>query len=301
MSKKVVITGCCGFVGRHLMKRCLDGGYSVIGYDDYSTTDQKTFDTGMLRHIKFYFYDLGKIKPDSMAKQIEGSDAIFHLAAKARVQPSFENIPSYNLTNVQGTALVLEACKRAQVNNFIFAGSSSVYGNKSTTSKENDVLEPSSPYAMQKKMAEDYINFYSEHFGIKSKILRYFNVYGNSMTSEGQYMQAMQVFLNQLSDELPFTICGTGEQRRDFTNIDDVVEANMLAMSYDKSDTFNIGTGVTYSINELCDLIGGKDYPKVHLPARNEPDFVCADNSKAKKLLKWEPKTNLTNWISQML
>lgn len=301
MNKTVVITGCCGFVGRHLMKRCLDEGYSVIGYDDYSTTDQKTFDTGMLRHIKFYYYDLGKIKPDSMAKQIEGSDALFHLAAKARVQPSFENIPLYNLTNVQGTTLVLEACKRAQVNNFIFAGSSSVYGNKSTTSKENDVLEPSSPYAMQKKMAEDYINFYSEHFGMKSKILRYFNVYGNSMTSDGQYMQAMQVFLNQLSDDLPFTICGTGEQRRDFTNIDDVVEANMLAMNYDKSDTFNIGTGVTYSINELCDMIGGKDYPRGHLPARNEPPYVCADNSKAKNLLKWEPKTNLTNWINQML
>lgn len=301
MSKKITITGCCGFIGRHLMKRCLDEGYSVIGYDDYSTADQKTFDTGMLRHIKFYYYDIGKMKPDAMAKQIEGSDAFFHLAAKARVQPSFENIALYNLTNVQGTVLALEACKRAQVDNFIFAGSSSVYGNKSTQSKENDVLEPSSPYAMQKKIAEDYIKFYVDTYGLNAKILRYFNVYGNSMTSEGQYMQAFQTFLNQLEDNKPFTICGDGEQRRDFTNIDDVVEANMLAIDYDGPDTFNIGTGVTHSINELCDMIGGKDYPKVHLPARNEPAYVCADNSKAKKLLRWEPKINLSDWISQML
>lgn len=301
MSKKIVITGCCGFIGRHLMKRCLDEGHTVIGYDDYSTTDQKTLDAGLLRHIKFYYYDIGKMKVTSLAKQIDGADAFFHLAAKARVQPSFDNIPLYDLTNVHGTTIALEACRVAGLNNFIFAGSSSVYGNKTTPSKESDTPNPTSPYAMQKLVAENYIKFYSEHFGLKGKILRYFNVYGNYMTSEGQYMQALQTFLNQKYDGVPFTICGDGEQRRDFTNIDDVIEANMLASNYNEFGVFNIGTGTTYSINELCDMIGGKEYHRRNLPARNEPNFVCADNSLAKKCLGWTPKINLSGWINQML
>lgn len=299
--KKILITGCCGFIGRNLTKHCLESGYDVVGLDDYSTAYLRNFDVGMLKHITFVNWDMTTFrKPLKFIRRLNECEVVFHLAAKARVQPSIDNVNLYHDTNVNGTLALLEWMKNVGLNNLIFASSSSVYGDMGKVKfKEDDSLLPTSPYAIQKKIAEDYIRYYQLAHGIQGKILRYFNVFGDGMILEGKYVQAVQKFLGLYSEDKPFEIFGDGLQMRDFTHVDDVVNANMLAMDYEVGDTFNIGAGVPYSILDVCKMIGGENYPIEYYPAKSEPSYTCANNEKAKNILKWTPTKTLPEWINE--
>lgn len=291
-NKKVIVCGGSGFCGGHLVDKLIELGYEVHVIDNMSSGNY-------INHKAIYhLIDIGDCYIDDLVEVIEGSDCVFHLAAKARVQPSFDFPLEYHRTNVTGTLNLLEACKRANVKNFVFSSSSSVYGNNYDNSEfeEWDFLNPTSPYAMQKKIGEDYCRFYSNEFGINCKILRYFNVYGDRMIVGGQYAQAIQIFLTNYRNNEPFKVFGDGEQRRDFTHVSDVVEANILAMNYKYFGIFNIGTGTNHSINEVCNLIGGKIE---YLPAKQEPKYTLAENILAKLHLKWQPKVKLTEWLNE--
>jgi len=217
-------------------------------------------------------------------------DVIFHCAAQASIPKSFEDPLESHSHNVTGTLRILEHARKTGAT-VVFSSSSSVY-------------DPVSPYAIQKKMCEDYMRCYWS-LGVKSVALRYFNVFGEGqeLANEG-YSLVLSRFFDQYQKGEPFTIYGTGEQRRDFVYVGDVVQANLMAAKFLETaeyfETFDIGTGVNWSILEVAEMIS-EDHPKKFLPPRVEPFQNRADITKARALLKWEPKTALPQWLLQSL
>ena len=164
---------------------------------------------------------------------------------------------------------------------------------------ETAPTNPLSPYGLQKYIGEQYCKMFSEVYGLDTCSLRYFNVYGEKMNLEGAYCLAIGIFAKQMIDGKPLTITNDGNQRRDFTCVQDVVEANILAAKYsDKlnGESFNIGNGNNHSINDVADMLGGE---KTYGEKRLEPFETLADNTKAKNILGWVPKGDLSNWIKK--
>lgn len=268
---KCLITGYLGFIGNNLSERLgFPGGIDIKNYQDIRTFDFK-----------------------------EKFDVIFHLAAQASIPKSFENPVESHSHNVMGTLRILEYARKTGAK-VVFSSSSSVYGEAETPTKEDAPKNPVSPYAAQKLMCEEYMKLYWK-LGVKSCALRYFNVFGEGQDkANGGYSLALSIFMKQFKEGKPFTIVGDGEQRRDFVYVKDVVRANILAAEYlDEAkgfEAFNIGGGKNYSINQVANTIG-KDHPRINLPPRMEPRENLADITKAKELLKWEPKTTLEAWL----
>lgn len=215
---------------------------------------------------------------------------IFHCAAQASIPKSFENLEESNSHNVTGTLRILEHARKTGAS-VVFSSSSSVY-------------EPVSPYAIQKKQCEEWMKFYWT-LGVKSVVLRYFNVYGErqEIANDG-YALVLSIFLDQHKKNKPFTIVGSGEQRRDFVYVKDVVNANLKAAEFLKTatkfETIDIGTGVNYSVNEVADMIDNRN-SHVYLPLRIEPFENKADITKAKKLLFWSPTVTIKEWIKKQI
>jgi UDP-glucose 4-epimerase len=304
---RVLVTGCNGFIARHLIRRLVKENYEVVGVDDYSNSDP---DNDWESEFEFHQQDIRTLSPGHSL--FNGVDTIFHLAAKARVQPSFDNPMRYYDTNVTGTLNLLEAAKQWKVRKFVFSSSSSVYGGThigfiKVGHKENDILEPASPYALSKVHGEELCLWYKKAYNMDCIILRYFNVYGDNQPSSGQYPQMLPYFMHLYKKGEPFPIYGTGDQRRDFTYVKDVVEANILAMLSDtmldtvyNKGVFNIGSAVNHSVNEICDMIDPV-HPRKYLPARIEPFATLADNTCAKLVLGWHPNTTLKQWIKNQI
>mgnify|MGYP003654909678 CR=1 FL=1 len=202
--------------------------------------------------------------------------------------------------NVNGLVNILEMCREHNIKRFIFSSSSSVYGDveeKDLPTSESKKLNPMSPYALHKLIGEQYCKLYSELYGIETVSLRYFNVYGHRQPTSGAYCLVMGIFAGQRLNGEPMTIRGDGEQRRDFTYVGDVVDANVRCMDYPlelNGDSFNIGNGDNRSVNEIADLIGGD---RINVEPVIEPKVTLADNKEAKRILQWNPKGNLEKWI----
>jgi len=225
-------------------------------------------------------------------------DVVFHLACLARVQPSIEEPLLYHNKNVNGIVNVLEACRMNGVKRLVFSSSSSVYGDaEQVPTTEECKLNPISPYALHKYIGEEYCKLYSKLYGIETVSLRYFNVYGERQPTEGAYCLVMGVFAQQLLNGEPMTINGDGEQRRDFTYVGDVVDANIKCgtnkMDW-KGDIINIGSGDNRSVNQIADLLGGD---RIHRDPVIEPKETLADNGKARFILNWKSTTTLEEWI----
>tara|TARA_Y100001963_G_C6616696_1_gene369661 strand:- start:56 stop:796 length:741 start_codon:yes stop_codon:yes gene_type:complete len=237
-----------------------------------------------------------------MEDVMTGVDVVFHMACLARVQPSIENPMLYHDKNVNGLVNMLDACRKYNIKRFVFSSSSSIYGDaEELPTSETCRLHAMSPYALHKLVGEQYCKLYSELYDMNCVSLRYFNVYGDRQPTEGAYCLVMGVFAQQRLDGKPMTIRGDGEQRRDFTHVDDVIEANLLSATSDeifddvvKCRAFNIGNGDNRSVNQIADLIGGD---RVTVDPVVEPKETLADNKKAKEMLGWEPKGNLEEWI----
>jgi len=294
---KICISGGAGFIGSHLVERCVKDGHEVWVIDDYST--------GRVENIINVYGKIKVISKDiSQIDFFDDYDVIFHVAAKASIPDSIKDPLFFHNQNVGGIMKVLELARRTGAI-LIFSSSSSVYGDTETIpTLEESKLNPMSPYALNKLIGEQYMRLYSMLYGVKSVALRYFNVFGERQeTANGGYCLVLSKFLEQYKNKEPFTIVGTGEQKRDFVYVEDVVEANMKAVEFaDKMGTFeifNIGGGKNYSINELADMID-KNHPRVNLPPRIEPREMLADITKARAFLGWSPKIKLEEWLKQV-
>ena len=298
---KCLVTGGAGFIGSNLVDRLINDGHEVIIFDNLSTGKKENINP----KAKFFWVDISHqshFEDKNINNFINKVDVIFHLAAKARVQPSIDDPISFNKVNVNGTLNLLNFAVKNNIKRFVFSSSSSVYGNTDTfPTPENSSLNPMSPYALQKLIGEQYCKLFSEIHEIETVCLRYFNVYGNRQSTEGAYCLVMGVFAQQLLNGEPMTVRGNGEQKRDFTYVDDVVEANVLSATNDEMFTkdvkcraFNIGNGDNRSVNDIANLMGGD---KVNVEPVIEPKLTLADNKKAYEILGWKPTMSLENWI----
>tara|TARA_R100000458_G_scaffold36886_1_gene34335 strand:+ start:198 stop:1121 length:924 start_codon:yes stop_codon:yes gene_type:complete len=299
--RKAIVTGGAGFIGSNLVDRLIKDNIEVIVLDDLSTGDVKNINPD----ARFRRIDISNMDPEStiyraILSDAIGTDVIFHTAAKARVQPSIEDPVSFNKANVSGTLNMLCLARELKVKRFVYSASSSAYGNvtKFPTPEEHST-NPLSPYGLQKYIGEQYCKMFSEVYNLDTVSLRYFNVYGNRMKLDGGYRLVIPIFAKQMLDGEPLTINNDGEQRRDFTYVDDVVNANILAAkNHDNfgGDVFNIGNGKNYSVNEIADMFGGRTVKGKNV---QEPFETLADNSKAQLILDWEPKGDLPTWINK--
>ena len=294
MMAKVLVTGGAGFIGSHLVDRLVSDGYDVVVLDNLSTGKKENVNSG----AKLIECDIGD--HEAIVKHFDGAEVVFHLAAKARIQPSIADPLSYNQTNITGTLNVLWAAKNSGVGKVIYSASSSAYGDQTRFPlNERMTGRPKTPYGVQKYVGELYCRLFSDLYGLPTIVLRYFNAYGTRQPIDGPYPTVIGLFLEQSQGGKPMTIIGDGEQRRDFTHVSDVVEANIRAWQSNVSggELFNIGTGRNYSMNEAA-IIGG---PTVNIPPRpGEARISLADNAKAKRLLGWEPKVTLQEGIAKL-
>ena len=292
---KYLVTGGAGFIGSHIVDALLQDGHIVHVIDNFSTGKRENCN----KNAHYHEYDLTDTKNTKKFVEIMNNvDTIFHTAALAHVQPSIEDPLRYELNNTIGTVNILKSAVAGSVKRFIYSASSSVYGNSTMLPlKESDEPNPISPYAAQKYYGEIYCKMFSEIYNIETVSLRYFNVYGERQNLEGAYANVIGVFIQQCINNEPMTINGDGKQKRDFIYVGDVVKANILASQSKKignGETINIGSGISKSVNEIAAMIGGN---KIFVDPVKEPRESLADRSKAKKLLNWQPKVNIKEWI----
>ena len=295
MIKKAIVTGGAGFIGSNLVDKLIDMGVEVHIIDDLSTGKKENINP----KATFYNKDVSKITLLDY-DLFKGVDVVFHLAALARVQPSIEDPITFNKVNIDGTLNILWAAHKAGVKRVVYSASSSCYGNNENfPTPETESTNPLSPYGLQKYLGEHYCKMFSEVYGLDTVSLRYFNVYGERMLLEGAYCLVLGIFAQKMLQGKSLTINNDGEQRRDFTYVGDVVNANVLAATHPENlngEVFNIGNGDNYSVNELADMFGGE---KVEGEKCLEPFLTLADNSKAKNILNWNPTGDLPTWIEK--
>lgn len=289
---KCLVTGGAGFIGSNLVDALIKRGDKVVILDNLSTGKKENINP----QAEFHQLDLKeveKIKPLFL-----GVDYVFHLAAFPRVQPSIQDPIFSNEMNLTNTLNVLVAARDAKVKKVIYSASSSAYGDQEKMPLQEDMpARPLSPYGLQKYVGELYCRLFSEIYDLPTVSLRYFNVYGKRQALEGAYCLVMGIFVAQRLRNEPMTIVGDGTNRRDYTNVEDIVAGNILAMESNKvgkGEVINLGRGHNFSINELAQMIGG---PTVNLPPRIEPKESLADNNLARELLGWVPQVNLPEWL----
>ena len=298
---RILVTGCAGFIGSHLTETLLNQGFKVYGIDNLS--NGKLTNIASIRknkNFKFLKCDINDNKIfDELLNDVE---VIYHLAALADIVPSIQNPELYFNSNVNGTFNLIRNCENKKVKKIIYAASSSCYGipDKYPTSENSPIL-PKYPYALTKRLGEEIIFHFGNLFKIPVVSLRLFNVYGPRARTSGTYGAVFGVFLAQKLAKKPFTVVGDGEQTRDFTFVDDVVNAFIEMMDTNiKNEIFNVGSGKTYSVNTLINLLGSNKI--VNIPKRpGEPDCTFADISKILKKTSWKPKISFEDGVKKLM
>ncbi|MBN2459196.1 SDR family oxidoreductase [Candidatus Woesearchaeota archaeon] len=303
-AKKAVVTGAAGFIGSHVVELLLSKGFKVLGID--SMANGQLDNVELFQNNPNYEFHTIELAGQFNEKLFKDATYVFHLAALADIVPSIEEPFKYHQANVTATIRVLEACRKycPSLKKFVYSASSSCYGipDKYPTNEVAEV-RPEYPYAFTKHVGEEYVLFWGKLYGLPVISLRFFNVYGPRARSNTTYGAVFKVFLSQKLHNKPLTIVGDGKQTRDFTFVTDIAKACFKAAESEVTDEIiNIATGKPQSINYLAELIGGKSYPKEHLPKRpGEPDSTHGDITKAKKLLKWEPEVSFEEGVKIML
>ena len=282
---KFLVTGGVGFIGTNLIKTLLKDGHEVVSIDNYSTGKKENEQEG----CKYFKVDICDYK--SFDDFIEAPDVVFHLAALPRIQPSFKNPSITFKTNVEGTMNLLDWCKEKNIP-LVYAGSSSTHGGVYKN-----------PYTFTKWQGEELCKLYSKVYSLQIAICRFYNVYGLHQLTEGEYCTVIGIFERQKTNNEALTITGDGEQRRDFTHVDDIVDGlikcgiDLIEEDNSKAngETFEFGRGINYSINEVANMFGGE---KKYIPSKKGEvrDTLCVD-LKAKELLNWNPRRNLEDYI----
>jgi len=295
---KSLVTGGAGFIGSHIVDKLLFLGHEVIVIDNESSEVHENFYWN--ENSKNYSMDICDYK--QTRPLYDGVDYVFHLAAESRIQPAINNPLQAVKTNTLGTCTVLQCAREAGVKKIIYSSTSSSYGRKNEIPNvETQYEDCLNPYSVSKVSGEKLCKMYNDLFDVKTIIFRYFNVYGEREPIRGQYAPVVGLFLRQNRAGEELTIVGDGEQRRDFTHVSDVVQANILAMQVDDhenyGEVFNVGTGRNYSINELAGMIS--DNIKYIPPRVGESRITLANNKKISKVFGWSPKVNLRNWVGE--
>ena len=297
---KILVTGGAGFIGSHLCEFLLREGHAVTALDNLvggRKKNLKNFQT----HNHFSFVEADIREKETLSTHFVDIDWVFHLAALADIVPSIENPRDYFETNVDGTFNVLECARNAGVKRFLYAASSSCYGIPETyPTPETSTAKPQYPYALTKYLGEQLVMHWEQVYGLPSISLRLFNVFGPRSRTSGAYGAVFGVFLAQKLNNKPLTVVGDGMQTRDFTYVEDVVQAFYLAATSSLSgEILNVGSGGHYSINHITKLLGGD---VVNIPKRpGEPDCTFADITKIQDLLGFKPEIAFKNGVAKLL
>jgi len=299
---KVLVTGCAGFIGSHLTERLLRDGFDVIGIDcftDYYPREYK--DKNIKNALEDERFTL-------IEQDIRSMDAfpdvnyVFHQAAQAGVRKSWgRDFEIYARDNILATQRLLEYYKDCGIKKFVYASSSSVYGDCELPMKETRMLKPVSPYGVTKLAAENLCYLYYENYGVPTASLRYFTVYGPRQRPD----MAIHLFVRAILNREEITVYGDGNQTRDFTFVDDVVEANLLAaMSSSQGEVFNVGGGTRISVNELIKIMenvtGRRAVVKYIEKQKGDVKDTLADADKIGKL-GWKPKVGIDEGIRRFV
>jgi UDP-glucose 4-epimerase len=307
MPERALVTGAAGFIGSHLTEGLLEAGYEVTGIDSFTDyydirLKQKNLDR-CTTNDRFTFVP-NSINDADLDALLDGVDFVFHQAAQAGVRASWgRRFEEYIDSNIRATQRLCEAARNKPIKKFVYASSSSVYGDTTELPmREESTTRPVSPYGVTKLDAENMCLLYRRNYGLPAVCLRYFTVYGPRQRPD----MAFHRFLKGAMTGTPVEIFGNGEQTRDFTYVADIVAANLQAMGYEGEDTvFNIGGGSRVSVNHVLDLVGRY--------ARSESDFevryqetekgdvkhTFADTSRARRELDYAPGTSLEDGIER--
>jgi UDP-glucose 4-epimerase len=282
---RVIVTGGAGFIGTNLIKRLLKEDHEVISIDNYSTGKVENHIEGVKYYIKENICNI-LIDPPWQLISFK-PDVVFHLAAIARIQPSFKNPSLYLETNYKGTYEVVKYCTELNIP-LIYAGSSSHHSGRFKN-----------PYTFSKDMGEDIIKLYQKHFNLKASIARFYNVYGPHQLTEGGYTTLIGRWLNNIEKGLPCEIYGDGSKRRDFTHVDDIVEALIRIVDREKYGyVFELGRGKNYTVNSVAKMLGIKPIYKEDKPG--EALTTLANRTEAELYLEWDAKINLEDYILKL-
>ena len=293
---KYLVTGGAGFIGSNLVDKLISLGHDVICIDDESAECHEQFYWN--DKAQNYKYDICNY--DLIAPLFKGVDCVFHVASDARIQPAILNPKKSIQSNAMGTANVLELCRVNKVDRLVYSSTSSAYGKKALLpNQEIQPSDPLTPYSAAKVFGENLAKVYFNLYGLKTISLRYFNVYGDRQPLKGQYAPVIGLFLKQKREGRPLTIVGDGSQRRDFTHISDVIQANIIACEIKDGfgEVYNIGYGNSYSILEIANVISNDI--KFIPPRIGEVQETLASNVKFKELTGWMPKVSLIEWLNK--
>jgi len=297
---RCIVTGAAGFIGSHLVDALLAEGHSVLGIDDLSTGRTKNLAAASANSaFQFLEKNIRDLSKSDLA--LESCDWFFHLAGRADLVPSIVNPVGYFQVNVEGTFRALQLAREIGVKRFLYAASSTCYGIPDTyPTPETAPCKPEHPYALTKLMGEEMVMHWHRVYQLPAVSLRLFNVYGPRSRTTGAYGAVFGVFLRQKLAAVPFTVVGDGSQTRDFTFVSDVASAFVAtAKSNISGEIMNVGSGHTYAVNRLVELLGGE---KTTIPRRpGEPDCTFADTAKIRARVGWQPSVPLEQGVSRML
>ncbi len=282
-----LVTGGAGFIGSHVCELLLAQGHRVRVLDNLSTGISENLAEGV-ELFEADICDLEAIRP-----AFTNIDGVFHLAAMPSVTMSIEDPMKTHLVNIDGTLNVLMAARDAKVKRLVYSASAAAYGNPTILpATTNMKADPLNPYALQKFVGELYCKQFSLLFGLETVSLRYFNAYGPRMADVGAYVNVISIFAQQKRKGLPMTIFGDGKQTRDFVHVKDIARANLEAMlspAVDGGDVLNVGSGLSYSVNDVADIMGGERAYLENPRGKGDPADSLADISETKQKLGWEP------------
>ena len=297
---KSLVTGGAGFIGSNLVDQLLSIGHEVVCIDnEFSDIHDHFYWNPKADNHLLDIRDYGNTRP-----LYEGVDFVFHIAAEARIQPSILNPVETVSINSVGTCTVLQCARDAGVRRVMYSSTSSGYGMNDYPNVETQPDDCLNPYSVSKVNGEKLCAMYTNLFDVPTVIFRYFNVYGERQPLKGQYAPVIGIFLRQFAAGEKLTIVGDGEQRRDFTYVGDIVNANIMAAISNPDDdafgqVYNVGTGSNYSVNEIAAMISDNT---IHIPPRvGESRITLANIQKIKKTFGWEPQVNVGDWVAKQL
>lgn len=301
-----LVTGVAGFIGSNLADTLLNRGYDVHGVDNFATGREQNLEP--LRDTDRFSFEEADIRnADAMASATKDVDYVFHQAAVPSVPRSVDDPVTTTDANCTGTATVIDAARNADVDSVVVASSSSIYGTTEQLPKVESMTEqPESPYALSKYYTEKFTLQASELYDIDTAALRYFNIFGPRQDPNGDYAAVIPKFISLLLDGEQPIIYGDGEQSRDFTFIDNAVQANILAAESDVSgEAFNVGCGGRVTVNELVDALNdllGRDIDPIYDdPRPGDIRHSHADIAKAEDLLGYDPSVDFEAGLEQTI